>query len=267
MTFKTGEITVDLMNDVHTKEINFFQGDQNSAKLILNVTNRGEELNLSEDTVVRITFKKPDGTTVFQEDLQPINAIKRKYQIVLKTQTLAVVGYVTGQVHITEGDSNLDSKRFGFTVKKSLASDDTIESTNEFMIIKKVLEVGEKFEGVDFDPIIAAGEIAEEAKKVTEQNTTQIGDLSKKVNTESLRKRPLVSLIFDDGWIQDYTLIKALLKARNVKGVVALISDIVKQNSNPDSCLHNKNYMTPAQIDTLVADGWDMVPTQKLIRN
>ncbi|EOV9525569.1 BppU family phage baseplate upper protein [Bacillus cytotoxicus] len=163
MTFKTGELTVDLMNDVHTKEISFFQCDQNSAKLILNITNQGQELDLSKATSVQITFKKPDGTTVFQQDLQPINAMKGKYQIVLKTQTLAAIGYVAGQVHITEEDRKLDSKLFGFIVEKSLASDDAVESTNEYTIIQKAIEAGEKLEGVDIDGIIKAGELAKGA--------------------------------------------------------------------------------------------------------
>ncbi|MDA1690229.1 MULTISPECIES: BppU family phage baseplate upper protein [Bacillus] len=160
MTFKTHEITVDLMNVMSKKEFSFFQGDENSAKLILNLTKFGEELDLSQAKSVRATFKKPDGTTVFQDDCQPINAMKGKYQIVLKTQTLAVAGYVNGQIHITEEDRKLDTELFGFTVKKSLSSDEAVESTNEFGIIQKVIEAGEKFKNVDFAPIIKAGELA-----------------------------------------------------------------------------------------------------------
>ncbi len=78
MTFKTHEITVDLMNVMSKKEFSFFQGDENSAKLILNLTKFGEELDLSQAKSVRATFKKPDGTTVFQDDCQPIKRNERE---------------------------------------------------------------------------------------------------------------------------------------------------------------------------------------------
>ncbi|RWS41483.1 DUF2479 domain-containing protein [Bacillus mycoides] len=182
MTFKTRELTVDLINEVSTNEIRFSQGDKNSAKLVLNITNQGQELDLSQATAVRITFEKTDGKIVFQQDCQPINAMKGKYQIVLKTQTLAVIGNVLGQVTIFEGDREIDSQVFVFTVKRSLSSDEAIESKNEITIIKKALEVGEQFKGVDFAPIIKAGATAEQAKAAAEQNATQIGILSENIS-------------------------------------------------------------------------------------
>ncbi|MGM1444870.1 BppU family phage baseplate upper protein [Bacillus cereus group sp. BceL305] len=164
MTFKTRELTVDLINEVSTNEIRFSQGDKNSAKLILNITNLGEELDLSKAKAVRITFEKQDGKIVFQQDCQPINAMKGKYQIVLKTQTLAAIGNVLGQVTIFEDDDReIDSQMFVFTVKRSLSGNEAVESTNEFTIIQKAIEAGKKLEGVDINGIIAAGVKADEA--------------------------------------------------------------------------------------------------------
>ncbi|MDG1603629.1 BppU family phage baseplate upper protein [Bacillus paranthracis] len=186
MTFKTRELTVDLVNEISTKEIRFSQGDRNSAKLVLNITNEGQELDLSQAKAVRITFKKPDGTTVFQEDLQPINAMKGKYQIILKTQTLAAAGNVYGQVRIFEKDQELDAEPFGFTVKQSYSGDGAVESTNEFTIIQKALELGEKFEGVEFDPIIAAGELAKGALPKT--GGTMSGNIDMDISVGSKSK-------------------------------------------------------------------------------
>ena len=50
-----------------------------------------------------------------------------------------------------------------FVVNDSLASDEAIESTNEFTIIQKAIEAGKKLEGVDINGIIAAGELAKGA--------------------------------------------------------------------------------------------------------
>lgn len=164
MTFKTYEINVDLVHDTSTTYSNHFsQNDRNSAKLLVTITNKGAELDLSQAKSVRMSFKKPDGTRVFQNDCQPINAMKGKYQIVLKTQTLTSVGNVIAQIHIEEEDRIIDTQKFFFVVNDSLASDEAIESTNEFTIIQKAIEAGKKLEGVDINGIIAAGELAKGA--------------------------------------------------------------------------------------------------------
>ncbi|MDA1504852.1 BppU family phage baseplate upper protein [Bacillus cereus group sp. TH43LC] len=164
MTFKTYEINVDLVHDTSTTCSNrFSQNDRNSAKLLVTITNKGAELDLSQAKSVRMSFKKPDGTRVFQNDCQPINAMKGKYQIVLKTQTLTSVSNVIAQIHIEEEDRIIDTQKFFFVVNDSLASDEAIESTNEFTIIQKAIEAGKKLEGVDINGIIAAGVKADEA--------------------------------------------------------------------------------------------------------
>ncbi|MDM5430244.1 BppU family phage baseplate upper protein [Bacillus mycoides] len=191
MTFKTHEITVDLVNDVSTTVARFSQGDQNSAKLILNLTSKGEELDLSQATAVRITFKKPDGTTVFQEDCQPINVMKGKYQIILKTQTLAAAGNVYGQVRIFEGDRKLDAEPFVFAVKQSFSNDAAVESTNEFTIIKKAIEAGEILKDVDIPALIASKTAAEAAKKKADENAVQIGDLQKSLSKQDVKTQLL----------------------------------------------------------------------------
>lgn len=191
MTFKTREITVDLVDDVSVPNIKFSQGDENSAKLILNLTNQGQELDLSKAKAVRITFKKPDGTTVFQEDCQPINAMKGKYQIILKTQTLAAAGNVLGQVRIIEPDGKLDAEPFGFYVKKSFSGDESIESTNEFGFMQKFVEASEKLEGVDIPALVASEKTANEAKEAAAQNANQIGILSKDLSKQDVKTQLL----------------------------------------------------------------------------
>lgn len=177
MTFKTYEINVDLVHDSSTiSTIQFSQNDRNSAKLLLTITNKGTELDLSQAKSIRMSFKKPDGTRVFQNDCQPVNALKGEYQILLKTQTLAAVGTVIAQIHIEEEDRIIDTQKFFFIVSDSLASDKAIESTNEFTIIQKAIEAGEKLEGVDINGIIAAGELAKGAVKKT--GDTMTGDLA-----------------------------------------------------------------------------------------
>ncbi|MFE9082243.1 BppU family phage baseplate upper protein [Bacillus mobilis] len=181
MTFKTYDINIDLVKDASTAcAIRFSQNDRNSAKLLLTITNKGAELDLSQAKSVRMSFKKPDGTRIFQNDCQPINVLKGKYQILLKTQTLAAVGNVIAQIHIEEEDRTIDSQKFFFVVDDSLASDGAIESTNEFPLIQKAIEAGKKFDGKDIDGIIAAGVKADGALPKT--GGTMTGNLNFKGN-------------------------------------------------------------------------------------
>ncbi|WP_163262762.1 BppU family phage baseplate upper protein [Bacillus paranthracis] len=186
MTFKTYEINVDLVHDTSTTCSNrFSQNDRNSAKLLVTITNKGAELDLSQAKSVRMSFKKPDGTRVFQNDCQPINAMKGKYQIVLKTQTLTSVGNVIAQIHIEEEDRIIDTQKFFFVVNDSLASDEAVESTNEFTIIQKAIEAGKKLEGVDINGIIAAGELAKGALPKSGGTMTGNIDLDTSVGSKS----------------------------------------------------------------------------------
>ncbi|TBX82494.1 DUF2479 domain-containing protein [Bacillus mycoides] len=147
MIFKTYEVTVDLINDTSTiNTINFSQNDRNSDKLLLNITKQGGKLDLSQVKSVRISFGNPDRTRIFQNDCQSINVLKGKYQILLKTQTLAVVGDVIAQIHIEEEDRIIDIQKFLFVVNDSLASEEAIESTNKFGVIQRVIEANEKLE-------------------------------------------------------------------------------------------------------------------------
>ncbi|PGX01680.1 hypothetical protein COE40_19115 [Bacillus cereus] len=185
MIFKTYEINIDLIKDAYAPEvIRFSQNDLNSAKLLLNITKMAEELDLSQAKAVRMSFKKPDGTRVFQNDCQPINALKGKYQIVLKTQTLTSAGDVIAQVHIEEEDRTIDTQAFYFKVNKSLASDEAIESTNEFGIIQNIIEANENIKDVDFPALVASKETAESALAKSTENTNQIGILSENINSK-----------------------------------------------------------------------------------
>ncbi|MDA1883130.1 BppU family phage baseplate upper protein [Bacillus cereus group sp. BY105LC] len=187
MTFKTYEINVDLVHDTSTTCSNrFSQNDRNSAKLLVTITNKGAELDLSQAKSVRMSFKKPDGTRVFQNDCQPINAMKGKYQIVLKTQTLTSVGNVIAQIHIEEEDRIIDTQKFFFVVNDSLASDEAVESTNEFTIIQKAIEAGKKLEGVDINGIIAAGELAKGA--LPKSGGTMTGNVDMDISVGSKSK-------------------------------------------------------------------------------
>ena len=167
---KVREITIDTMQhkDLATKEeelklMRFYQNDLNSAKLLINVTHDKVVTDFSTATKVQIAFLKPDGKRVFQ-DVQNVNQMQGKYYVVLSTQTLIAYGNVVAQLRLTFPDNKvIETCKFVFAVDESIMSDEAMKSTNEFPVIQKAIEAGEKLEGVDINGIIAAGELAKGA--------------------------------------------------------------------------------------------------------
>ncbi|RXZ04530.1 hypothetical protein DD583_30545, partial [Klebsiella pneumoniae] len=154
--------------DLATKEeelkvMRFYQNDLNSAKLLINVTHDKVVTDFSTATKVQIAFLKPDGKRVFQ-DVQNVNQMQGKYYVVLSTQTLIAYGNVVAQLRLTFPDNKvIETCKFVFAVDESIMSDEAMKSTNEFPVIQKAIEAGEKLEGKDIDGIIAAGAKADAA--------------------------------------------------------------------------------------------------------
>ncbi|MDX5975279.1 BppU family phage baseplate upper protein [Bacillus cereus group sp. BfR-BA-00287] len=167
---KVREITIDTMQhkDFATKEeelkvMRFYQNDLNSAKLLINVTHDKVVTDFSTATKVQIAFLKPDGKRVFQ-DVQNLNQMQGKYYVVLSTQTLIAYGNVVAQLRLTFPDNKvIETCKFVFAVDESIMSDEAMKSTNEFPVIQKAIEAGEKLEGVDINGTIAAGAKADAA--------------------------------------------------------------------------------------------------------
>ncbi|OJS17852.1 hypothetical protein BK398_27525, partial [Escherichia coli] len=72
----------------------------------------------------------------------------------------------------------IETCKFVFAVDESIMSDEAMKSTNEFPVIQKAIEAGEKLEGKDIDGIIAAGAKADAALVEVNKNKDQIGILS-----------------------------------------------------------------------------------------
>ncbi|AOM08948.1 BppU family phage baseplate upper protein [Bacillus thuringiensis] len=179
---KVREITIDTIQhkefnrkEEELKLIRFYQNDLNSAKLLINVTHDKVVTDFSSAISVQIAFLKPDGKRVFQ-DVQNVNQMQGKYYVVLSTQTLIAYGNVIAQLRFTFPNNKvIETCMLAFTVDESIMSDDAMKSTNEFPVIQKAIEVGEKFKGVDFAPIIKAGELA--AGAVKRSGDTMTGSL------------------------------------------------------------------------------------------
>lgn len=201
------EINVDTLKSISHSSMEFSQNNLNISELIFNITEDEKALPLNDTDKIIVYFKKPDKTVVFQDkEIEILDKAKGKIKVLLTTQTLVKAGDVQGEISIERVEDGTKKRAntygFSFKVRSSIASNESIESTNEFQVFDKILKIGEKFEDFeeeDFEGIIEAGAKAETALVKATENTNQIGILKKKpyLLYEYLKVATKVKLIGD----------------------------------------------------------------------
>ena len=119
------------INQKVTDIITAVQDDTNSRYLDVQLFDNGTPINLTGQEVC-IFLKKPDGTNIWN-DGEVTNATEGRCQFLLTTQTLAVCGVLETQISIWQNNEEiLSTEIFKIFVTKSLRSDGSIESSNEY---------------------------------------------------------------------------------------------------------------------------------------
>jgi glycerophosphoryl diester phosphodiesterase len=113
-------------NDLKTLQVNI---TINQDKKALDLTN----------ATVTLAIKKPDNKTVFQ-DVTVVDALAGSCKLTLNTQAYVVPGFHKAEVMIYYGtDTVAVTSQFSYTANKGIMNDSSIESTNEFQAISKVV--------------------------------------------------------------------------------------------------------------------------------
>lgn len=132
MPSKTFEINLDLINSDYqlVDAVEVVNGDTDSNLFNINLLQNYIAVNATGNTAV-IVFRKPDGTTVYQ-NLTAINTALGKFSCVLSSQTIVVPGEIKAEVTLYEGTKRVTSTRFKFLVRKALLDETAVQSSNEF---------------------------------------------------------------------------------------------------------------------------------------
>lgn len=172
----TKVIKLDINKNLYEK-IKAKQGDTKSRFLLFQLLDGSMPFNL-ENRSVRAYMLKPDSTEVFN-DLIINNKNTGHCTLELTNQVLAVAGIVKIELMIIENDKKITSSIFELQVDKSINSENSIVSTNEFNALLNGLASLSEYDNYK-----------EKAKKVPEleENIQELGSQLETIESEKADK-------------------------------------------------------------------------------
>ena len=191
------------------------QGDTKSRFLLFQLLDGSIAFNLTNRSV-RAYMIKPDGKEIFN-DLIIDNYLLGYCTLELTNQVLAVPGTVKIELMVTEEDRKLTSFVLELEVIKSINSEKSIVSTNEFTALLNGLSSLSEYD--NYKNEIAAARDGEvnlltKVKKIDSQ-------------LDNIKSNSIISFIFDDGFVEDNKTYE-LFKSKNMLCNFALVKDWTK---------------------------------------
>lgn len=89
--------------------------------------------------------------------------------------------------------------------------------------------------------------------KFKESVTAQLSDMEQQKNFQTKAKKTICSIIFDDGWIWDYTMVLPYFKEKGIVGNTAVFTNAIG----------GTNYCTSGFLKTLQKEGWSILSHTK----
>lgn len=138
MAEKVFNLRVDTKKHSPVNEFEVVQFDVDGNKLIILLTEDGKVVDPTGH-YVEIKFDKPDGTQVVQEGSTGVSVVDKKIVCLLGINTIAAVGEVKVGIRLNKDGSTVTSGSFSFYVRKTLISNEEIESQDDFPLITNIL--------------------------------------------------------------------------------------------------------------------------------
>ena len=227
------------------KRIKAVQGDSNSRYILVSLYDNYKTYNLSKCSVQVYGIKSDK--KIFFNYATIIDSHNGKFEIELTNQALAVAGELQMQILVmgTNGE-RLTSFSFYIDVEGSIVNDRAIESKNEFTALTESL--GKVTEWDDYFKT-TSGKIEE---KYTERlNGIDSQFMTREVNKDIKQKKTLITFSSDDGWLEDYTIVKPILDRYNYPMSVALVPGFLSNDFT--------QYISEEQAKEMVDSGWEVV--------
>ena len=158
--FKTFLVNLNISNPITNYIFQLNSGDLNTVRLDFHIQDGLTNVDLT-GKIVRLAIRKPDRTTVFQSG-GVTNGPGGKCEAILSRQANLVPGRHEAEIMIFQGEDNVAvTTKFYYEVKKSVITNDDVESSNDYPAILQAINAGEVLKNVDILDVIAAGEKAD----------------------------------------------------------------------------------------------------------
>ena len=138
------EVKVDLSKNLHNN-IQVKQSD-NARYLLFRILDNGVPFSL-ENKNVRCFGKKPDGKEIYN-DMSITNATKGECELRLTSGALSAPGILKLEIEIKENENTISTFILDVDIKKSLRSNSSIESSNEFTALENGITKLDEWESI-----------------------------------------------------------------------------------------------------------------------
>ena len=157
------EVKADLSKSLHNN-IQVKQSD-NARYLLFRILDNGVPFSL-ENKTVRCFGKKTDGKEIYN-DMSITNAIKGECELRLTSGALSAPGILQLEIEIKENEDILSTFLLDVDVKRSLRSNSSIESSNEFTALENGITKLDEWEKY----------FKEESGKIEEKYTKRLNNI------------------------------------------------------------------------------------------
>ncbi|QNI20379.1 tail fiber estarase [Bacillus phage 1_ICo-2020] len=159
---------------VPAENVTVVQEDFQSVKFLFTITNREKPADLTGATDIVVSFVKPDGHLVLQNDATLVNG---KVELVANPQAFTYVGKIYFQVQYKIGSSIYNTRQAFLWVEKGHTSCQTVSSTDFAPMLDQAIQAGQMLSGIDLQALIDSKVTAENAQKDVDALELRVGAL------------------------------------------------------------------------------------------
>jgi len=169
------DITLDLVEKyVPAENVTVVQEDYQSVKFVYTILNREQPVDLSGATDIVVSFVKPDGHIVLQNDGTLVNG---KVELVANPQTFTYVGKTYFQVQYKIDSSIYNTRQAFLWVERGNTSCQTLSSTDFAPMLDQAIQAGQMLSGIDLQALIDSKVTAENAQADVDALELRVGAL------------------------------------------------------------------------------------------
>ncbi|MGY0013288.1 BppU family phage baseplate upper protein [Bacillus anthracis] len=169
------DITLDLVEKyVPAENVTVVQEDYQSVKFVYTILNREQPVDLSGATDIVVSFVKPDGHIVLQNDG---TLVGNTIELVANPQAFTYVGKTYFQVQYKIGTSIYNTRQAFIWVEKGSTSCQTLSSTDFAPMLDQAIQAGQILAGIDLQALIDSKVTAENAQADVDALELRVGAL------------------------------------------------------------------------------------------